>query len=129
MSQPQYMHLQTSSLQLPESSGSYCEASACLVEACTVVSSSVPSSLGSMAYVCATDVVSMVWRWETPASSYWQASCATDTAASAEHKEWPAGRRTHAVAQGREWRPQKMRPAMAAADGGLAHAGQLPSYA
>ena len=43
------MHVQMSSLQLPESS--YCEAAACLVDACPVVSSSVPSSLGSMAYV------------------------------------------------------------------------------
>ena len=92
------MHVQMSSLQLLESS--YCEASACLVDACAVVSSSVPSSLGSMAYVCAMDVVSIVWRWKAPASLYWQASCAIGTAASAEHKEWLAGRRTHAVAQG-----------------------------
>ena len=92
------MHVQMLSLHLLESSS--CAASACLTDACTVVSTSVPCSLGSMAYVCATDIVSIVWRWKTPAFLYWEASCAIVTAASAEHKGWPAGRRTHAVAQG-----------------------------
>ena len=44
--------------------------------------------------------------WETPASLYWQASCATDTAASAQCKEWPADRGKHAVAQGMSGRPK-----------------------
>ena len=80
------MHVRFLNLQLLESS--FCEARAWFHDAWIVVSFSVPFSECSTACVCVTIVVSM-GTCMMLALLYWQAFCATNTAALTQRDKWP----------------------------------------